>query len=83
MNVPSTSLIDYVTVETQIEHRTAGDLRLTLISPSGTKSELASPHVIEQPNSLVKLGFMEFEKGRAFQFGLRLQNNGSFFYCGK
>ena len=65
-----------MTVETQIEHRTAGDLRLILISPSGTKSELASPRVIEQPNSPLKRGFMEFEGGAPYQFGLKVQNDG-------
>ena len=78
--MPTSSRIDYVIVETQIEHQKAGDLRLTLISPSGTRSELASPRVIEQPDSPLKFGFMEFGEGLPYQFGLRLQNNGSFFY---
>jgi subtilisin-like proprotein convertase family protein len=40
---PLTELVDWVSIEVDIVHTAASDLRISLISPLGTRSELAKP----------------------------------------
>ena len=56
INEASSLLVDWVVVEADIDHYHAGDLEITLTSPSGTESVLHTAHNEGETNGQVRIG---------------------------
>jgi subtilisin-like proprotein convertase family protein len=57
---PKSILVDYVTVEADIVHNMAGDLRISLTSPSGTVSVFSVPKDYSRDKNSTKVFSFEF-----------------------